>query len=175
MSSNSLKSSAATKANPSAFPGGAPSSQSILLEKLNIRRSSPDSDALASSDDEVDPHRQEPFHPVIQTQKPVRRASWLNDASQTPLAYPRKGSFASSSMSPTGSHPSTPSAETGAAAWGSHPSSSGAMGRGHQGPPSFPWGTGIWNAERKEPPSRLTEVLPSPTSTRVQARMELRH
>ncbi|KAI1780463.1 hypothetical protein F4818DRAFT_6164 [Hypoxylon cercidicola] len=166
MSSNSIKTSAATRASSSAFPGGAPSNQSILFEKLNYRRSTPDSEALASSDDEVDPHRQEPPHPVVQPQKPVRRASWLNDASQATLAYPRKGSFASSSMSPTGSHPSTPSAETGAAAWGTHSSSSGAMGRGHQGPPpSFPWGTGIWNAERKEPPSRLTEVLPSPTST----------
>lgn len=68
-------------------------------------------------------------------------------------------------MSPTASHPSTPSAEPGTTAWGSHTTSSAAMGRGHQGPPSFPWGTGIWNTERKEPPSRLTEVLPSPTST----------
>lgn len=68
-------------------------------------------------------------------------------------------------MSPTTSHPSTPSAEPSAAVWGTHTSSSGAIGRGHQGPPSFPWGTGIWNTERKEPPSRLTEVLPSPTST----------
>lgn len=29
---------------------------------------------------------------------------------------------------------------------------------------SFPWGTGIWNPEsRKEPPSRLSEIVPSPT------------
>ncbi|KAI2632374.1 hypothetical protein GGR54DRAFT_32335 [Hypoxylon sp. NC1633] len=168
MSFNSIKSSTATKSGQSAYLGGAgvaPSNQSLLLEKLNVRRSTPDSEALASSDDEPDPHRQETHQPPVHPQKPVRRASWLNDTSQPALPHPRKGSFASSSMSPTTSHPSTPSAEAGATAWGSHPASSGTMGRGIQGPPSFPWGTGIWNTERKEPPSRLTEVLPSPTST----------
>lgn len=67
-------------------------------------------------------------------------------------------------MSPTTSHPSTPSAESGAAVWGSASVTTNVLGRGHAGPPSFPWGTGIWNNERREPPSRLTEVLPSPTS-----------
>lgn len=38
------------------------------------------------------------------------------------------------------------------------------MGRGHAGSSSFPWGNAIWDNSRKEPPSRLTEVLPSPTS-----------
>ncbi|KAI1807704.1 hypothetical protein F4811DRAFT_549469 [Daldinia bambusicola] len=165
MSSSNIKPSTSTKVGQSAYPGVAPNNQSILLEKLNVRRSTPDSEALASSDDEPDPHRQEAQRPQVQPQKPVRRASWLNDTSQATLPHPRKGSFASSSMSPTASHPSTPSAETGATAWGAHTTSSAAMGRGHQGPPSFPWGTGIWNTERKEPPSRLTEVLPSPTST----------
>lgn len=66
-------------------------------------------------------------------------------------------------MSPTASHPSTPSAETGAGTWGSH-STSSVMGRAPPGS-TFPWGTGIWNNERKDPPSRLSEVLPSPTST----------
>ncbi|OTA54924.1 hypothetical protein K449DRAFT_439054 [Hypoxylon sp. EC38] len=165
MSANNIKASSAAKTSQGAFPGVAPSNQSILLEKLNVRRSTPDSEALASSDDEPDPHRQEAHQAPVQPQKPVRRASWLNDTSQAALPHPRKGSFASSSMSPTGSHPSTPSAESGAAAWGTHSTQTGAMGRGHQGPASFPWGTGIWNTERKEPPSRLTEVLPSPTST----------
>lgn len=136
----------------------------MLLDKLNGRRSTPDSEALASSDDEGDVHRQENNPPAAATHKPVRRASWLNDTTQ-PLSQPRKGSFASSSMSPTASHPSTPSAETGA--WGSHAptSSSVAAGRIPPGSASFPWGAGIWNAEsRKDPPPRLTEVLPSPTS-----------
>lgn len=64
-------------------------------------------------------------------------------------------------MSPTASHPSTPSAESNA--WGPH--AQAATNRGHTSSSSFPWGSGIWNSEsRKEPPSRLTEVLPSPTS-----------
>lgn len=142
----------------------APNNQSILLDKLNVRRSTPDSEALASSDDEPDNHRQDTPLALMQPQRPVRRASWLNDTSQITLPHPgRKGSFAGSSMSPTTSHPSTPSGEPGGGVWASHSSTSVAMGRGH--PPSFPWGTGIWTSERKEPPSRLTEVLPSPTST----------
>ncbi|KAI1497034.1 hypothetical protein F5X99DRAFT_423929 [Biscogniauxia marginata] len=160
MSASNIKPAPTAKTGQGEFSAIAPSNQSkVLLEKLSVRRSTPDSEALASSDDEPDPHRQGVPQPTVQPQRPVRRASWLNDTSQATLPHPRKGSFASSSMSPTASHPSTPSAETGAAAWGSH------SGRGHQGPPSFPWGTGIWNTERKEPPSRLTEVLPSPTST----------
>ncbi|KAI0025818.1 hypothetical protein F4780DRAFT_228717 [Xylariomycetidae sp. FL0641] len=165
MSASNVKSGPAGKTGQGGYSAIAPSNQSILLDKLNVRRSTPDSEALASSDDEPDPHRQDPSQSTIQSQRPVRRASWLNDTSQASLPHPRKGSFASSSMSPTASHPTTPAAEPGAAAWGSHPASSSAMNRGHQAPPSFPWGTGIWNTERKEPPSRLTEVLPSPTST----------
>ncbi len=154
-----------SQAKPGAvgLPAVAPSSQAILLDKLN-RRSTPDSEALASSDDEAETHRQDPLSHSVQLQKPVRRASWLNDTSPAP-PRPRKGSFASSSMSPTTSHPSTPSAESGAAAWGSHSASSAVLGRGHGGPGAFTWSTGIWNNERKEPPSRLAEVLPSPTSS----------
>lgn len=138
------------------------SSQNLLLEKVGVRTSTPDSEALASSEDEGD-HRPDVLSSVSHPHKPVRRASWLNDTSQ-PLPRPRQGSFASNSVSsPTASHPSTPSAETTSAPWGSH-SASSAMPR-PPGAASFPWGTGIWNSERKEPPSRLTEVLPSPTST----------
>ncbi|KUJ18238.1 uncharacterized protein LY89DRAFT_43029 [Mollisia scopiformis] len=132
---------------------------SILIDKFNGRRSTPDSEALASSDDEVE--RPENPHPPAQLQKPTRRASWLNDTTQAAATQPRKGSFASSTMSPTASHPSTPSAESGT--WGSH--GQGSSTRGHTGSGSFPWPSGIWTSEsRKEPPSRLTEVLPSPTS-----------
>ncbi|KAH7040425.1 uncharacterized protein B0I36DRAFT_357727 [Microdochium trichocladiopsis] len=156
-------SSANGKSSRPTIGGIAPNSHSLLLDKLNVRRSTPDSEAMASSDDEVDPLRQVAPHPPAQ-HKPVRRASWLNDTSQAPLAHPRKSSFASSSMSPTTSHPSTPSAELGAAPWGAHSGTPASVGRGPQNT-TFSWGTGIWNTERKEPPSRLTEVLPSPTST----------
>lgn len=163
MSSSTLKNGPSSKLGHGSYPAAPPTSQSLLLEKVNARTSTPDSEALASSDDEGE-HRQESSHTIMQPPKPVRRASWLNDTSQ-PLPRPRKGSFASSSMSPTTSHPSTPSAEAGAgnAPWGSH-STSSVMGR-PPGSATFPWGTGIWNSERKDPPLRLSEVLPSPTST----------
>lgn len=162
--SSKMKAAASGKTGQSAFTSMSASNPSILLEKLNARRSTPDSEALASSDDEPDSSRQETQPTTAPAQKPARRASWLNDTTQ-PLGQPRKGSFASSNMSPTTSHPSTPSAESGN--WGSHiqSSSGAAIGRGHSGSASFPWGSGIWNPDsRKEPPSRLTEVLPSPTS-----------
>jgi cell fate regulator YaaT (PSP1 superfamily) len=159
---SNIKPNPTPKASQGPFSAIAGTNQSILMEKLNMRRSTPDSEAMASSDDEVDPHRQD-APPPVQPQKPVRRASWLNDTSQITLPHPRKGSFAGSSMSPTTSHPTTPSAEASASPWGSHSATSSTMGRSHQG--TFTWGTGIWNSERKEPPSRLSEVLPSPTSS----------
>jgi hypothetical protein len=164
---SNIKSGGVPKAGQAGFPAVAPNNQSILLEKLNVRRSTPDSEALASSDDEADPHhRSDAAIPPVQHQKPVRRASWLNDTSQAAVPQPRKSSFASNSMSPTTSHPSTPSGEPGAGVWGSHSAHTAVVGRTHQAPSAFPWGTGIWNSERgKEPPSRLSEVLQSPTST----------
>ncbi|KAL1901472.1 hypothetical protein Sste5346_001879 [Sporothrix stenoceras] len=111
-----------------------------------------------------------------QPPKPVRRASWLNDTSQG-LVRPRNESFNSASMSPTTSHPSTPAidastaggagaASSSAATWGAHAASSaGVLNRAHSNASTaFPWGTAMWNSERKDPPSRLSEVLPSPTS-----------
>ncbi|CAD6442440.1 49026fe2-d1b4-49be-814e-f4a96fff3dad [Sclerotinia trifoliorum] len=159
MSSSNNKIGASGKANQSNPSSITSSNPSLLLGKFNERRSTPDSEALASSDDE--PERQDTQQPVNPPQKPpTRRASWLNDTTQSG-AQPRKGSFASSSMSPTASHPSTPSADSNT--WGPH--AQVAAGRGHTSSSSFPWGSGIWNSEsRKEPPSRLTEVLPSPTS-----------
>lgn len=162
---SNTKSGSLPKAGQGGFPSMAHNNQSLLLEKLNVRRSTPDSEALASSDDEPE-HRQDAVHSSVQHQKPVRRASWLNDTSQANISPVRKSSFASSTMSPAASHPSTPSAETSVSTWGSHSAHTAAMGRPHQQPSTFAWGTGIWNTERsKDPPSRLTEVLQSPTST----------
>jgi hypothetical protein len=159
MSSGSHKPGLSTKPATGSF-ATAPqqSNQTLLLERVGARTSTPDSEALASSDDEGD-HRQGNPQPL--PQKPVRRSSWLNDTSQ-PFSRPRKGSFASSSMSPTGSNPSTPSVETGAGPWAPH-SATATMGR-VAGSNSLSWGSGIWT-ERKEPPLRLSEVLPSPTSS----------
>lgn len=159
MSSAAVKPSTPSKVGSVGHSSVPPSSQSILLEKFNARTSTPDSEAFASSDDEADGRVPEPTQPVAPPHKPVRRASWLNDTSQQ-VPRPRKGSFASGTMSPTASHPGTPSADAAGGLWGSHSASAAMMGRA---PGSFPWGTGIWNNERKEP-SRLSEVLPSPTS-----------
>ena len=116
-----------------------------------IRNATPDSDALASSDDEND--QLQPMHSMSQqnTQRYGRRASWFSDTQ--PL--PRKVSFTTTS----GSQPPTPSSEqTGwiAATAGNRPSTSGG---------SFPWGTNIWSQEgKKDPPARLTEIMPSKAS-----------
>ncbi|CAK7204392.1 hypothetical protein SEUCBS139899_007148 [Sporothrix eucalyptigena] len=213
-----FKSGPPPKLGQSGLPAAAPGSQAILLDKFN-RRSTPDSEALASSDEETDlnsrpdhlnhtaaaatataatgaaptqmsqgqqslsqaqsqsqsqtPTQAQP-QPQSQPPKPVRRASWLNDTSQG-LVRPRNGSFNSASMSPTTSHPSTPSIDASAGAgavsgasatWGAHATSpAGVLNRVHPNTSaSFPWGTAMWNTERKDPPSRLSEVLPSPTS-----------
>ncbi|KAF4449453.1 hypothetical protein F53441_7315 [Fusarium austroafricanum] len=165
MSSGPLKTGPSSRLGQGSHLAAPGNNQSLLLDKLHARTSTPDSEALASSDDEAE-HRYESAqaasHSASQPPKPVRRPSWLNETSQT-LGRPRRGSIASNSMSPTTSHPSTPSGETGAGAWGSH-SASSAMGRA-SGTSAFPWGTAIWNTDRKDPPSRLSEVLPSPTST----------
>ncbi|CAG8954834.1 hypothetical protein HYFRA_00008519 [Hymenoscyphus fraxineus] len=162
MSSGGSKlSSGAAKPAQSGASSMTSSNPSILLDKFNGRRSTPDSEALASSDDEGDRHDQ--AQATVPPHKPTRRASWLNDTSQS-AAQPRKGSFASSSMSPTTSHPTTPSADSNNT-WNAHPQANANVGRGHPTSSAFPWGSGIWtNESRKEPPSRLTEVLPSPTS-----------
>lgn len=163
MSANSAKSAAGGggKAAQSASSSMTSSNPSLLLDKFAAgRRSTPDSEALASSDDETERHDHP--QPAVPTHKPTRRASWLNDT--TPSGpQPRKGSFASSSLSPTASHPTTPTGE--AASWTAHAATTAGTGRGHTGSGSFTWSSGIWNTDsRKEPPSRLTEVLPSPTS-----------
>ena len=128
-----------------------------------MRRSTPDSEALASSDDEQDHHHQRSSIPVSQPSKPRRRSSWLNEVQSIPQ---RKGSFAGSgSYSPASSHPATPLADQNS--WNSTtaPAAASTLGRGPANSTSFPWGNAIWNIDvRKEPPSRLTEVLPSPTT-----------
>ena len=137
---------------------------SILLEKAKagIRRSTPDSEALASSDDEQDQHHQTSSNTSSQIPRSLRSSSWRNEVQQ---ASQRKSSITSSSgLATTGSHPSPPAADP----WNSgiSPSNGSTVGRNHSNNnTSFPWGNAIWNNElQKGPPSRLTEVLPSPTS-----------
>ena len=147
--------------------GGYPGSNtSLLLEKAKagIRRSTPDSEALASSDDEQDQHHQ--LHSVAAQSGPrvTRRSSWLNDFQQ---ATQRKASLSGSgTFSPASSHPTTPVADQSSWLPSSASTVATSAGRVHSNSTSFPWGSTIWNNDsQKGPPSRLTEVLPSPTTT----------
>lgn len=158
MSFDPTKTSQPSKSASGSLLAVATGNPNLHLEKLGIRTSTPDSEALVSSDDEGE-HRQEASSAAPQPPKPVRRSSWLNDTSIHPVPRPRKGSFASNSVSsPTTSHPSTPSGENGPVHW----NTSSTMNRNQA--PGFSWGTGIWNNDRRDAPARLGEVLPSPTS-----------
>jgi hypothetical protein len=139
------------------------SNASLLLEKAKggIRRSTPDSEALASSDDEQDLRHQHFSAMNQQAPKPVRRTSWLSEVQQ---ASQRKGSSGGPYTS-VGSYPTTPATEP--TSWPSNmgPTSGSTSGRGHSNSASFPWSSGIWNNDaQKGPPARLSEVLPSPTT-----------
>jgi PSP1 C-terminal conserved region len=144
------------------------SHKTVLLERANrgIRRSTPDSEALASSDDETDHPRQLlPSTSATQPTKPARRTSWLNEIPSTSTR--RASTQLSGAYSPNNSHPATPSGDL--AGWpqpSASPKMSGAAGWGTATGSSFPWSsTGIWNENRKDPPSRLQEVLSSQNNT----------
>lgn len=146
----------------SGYPGNA----AIFLEKAKAakRGSTPDSEALASSDDEQEHHYRMQSISNLQGSRSARRASWLTEINQAPQ---RKGSLgAGGTFSPNASHPTTPSGEhmpwAGAAAGTSIGTSTS---RGHSSSTSIPWGSAIWSSDtQKGPPSRLSEVLPSPTT-----------
>ncbi|KAJ5157102.1 uncharacterized protein N7482_008202 [Penicillium canariense] len=150
-----------TSSTPSA--PGATASARLERSHPGVRRSTPDSEALASSDDDGD------HAPLTQTitappMKPARRTSWLNEV---PLSVQRKHSLPGGPLSSGPSNPASPSSEQ--APWAANttsPGLSGSFNWNQAGGSSFPWGTGIWNPEsRKEPPSRLSEIVPSPTMT----------
>ena len=165
MASNSTTPTHANQGKRTSHNGHPGGNQSLLLEKAKagIRRSTPDSEALASSDDEQEQHQQ--LHPLASqnSSRSTRRPSWLNEVQQNPQ---RKGSMTgSSTFSPASSNPNTPAADQ--PSWGSNMGSNMglAANRGHSSSASFPWGSTIWNNDaQKGPPSRLTEVLPSPTT-----------
>ncbi|EXJ77908.1 hypothetical protein A1O3_09067 [Capronia epimyces CBS 606.96] len=128
---------------------------SILLEKSNpgLRRSTPDSEALASSDDEVE-HPKGMASGNAKANRNARRTSWLNDVTSSNIN--RKPSI-TGPYSPSTSHPGTPGSEQ--APW-TNVNPSGAAGWSSQ-QTSYPW-TNIWGQDgRKEPPARLQEVLPT--------------
>ncbi|KAL2821370.1 hypothetical protein BDW59DRAFT_110486 [Aspergillus cavernicola] len=139
-----------------------PNNASARLEKSHpgIRRSTPDSDALASSDDDGEHHLPTSTNITAPAHKPARRTSWLNEI---PASMPRKTSL----TGPLSSGPSNPtSPATDQSGWQANtsPGLNSSITWNNVGNTSFPWGTGIWNPEsRKEPPPRLAEIVPSPT------------
>ncbi|KAL8945241.1 MAG: hypothetical protein Q9211_000251 [Gyalolechia sp. 1 TL-2023] len=145
---------------------GYSSNASIFLEKAKAakRGSTPDSEALASSDDEQEHHYRMHSIANLQGSRPARRASWLTEVNQAPQ---RKGSLGGGgTFSPNASHPTTLSGEhTPWAAVAAGTPIGSSAGRGHSSNMSIAWGSAIWSSDtQKGPPSRLTEVLPSPTT-----------
>ncbi|KIW20893.1 hypothetical protein PV08_01472 [Exophiala spinifera] len=152
------------KANPSAR-GPLPAfgafnphqgSASLLLEKSNpgLRRSTPDSEALASSDDEVD-HVKPSANANVKTNRNVRRTSWLNDVT---ISNPNRKPSTTGLYSPSTSHPGTPGSEQ--SPWSS--ANMTTPGTAWHNPGNNPYGWNIWGQDaRKDPPSRLQEVLPT--------------
>ncbi|KAF1992076.1 hypothetical protein K402DRAFT_416556 [Aulographum hederae CBS 113979] len=95
-------------------------SNSILLEKKGLgtqRRSTPDSEVLASSDDDHEHVTTSRSGQTVPVHKPVRRGSWLSEVHSMPLQH-RKASLGNASI-PTSSQPTTPSGEHGV--WNSSP------------------------------------------------------
>lgn len=143
---------------------------SARLEKSHpgVRRSTPDSEALASSDDDLEhPQRAQPST-TAPPPKPARRTSWLNEV---PPSANRKTSLpAANPLSSAPSNPTSPVTDQNP--WGANtsPGIGGSIPWSNVGSGSFPWGAGIWNTEsRKEPPPRLSELVPSPTMTNAPA------
>jgi hypothetical protein len=147
-----------SKAGPNTASG---TNASIRLEKgkPGVRRSTPDSEALTSSDDEFEHLHQVTTAHTAPITKPTRRTSWLNEVPQN---LPRKASLTAAGSLASPGIPSSSAADQ--PGWGAatSPSLNSSMSWGHGG--SFPWATGIWTSEtRKEPPPRLTELSQSPT------------
>ncbi|KHJ33057.1 putative psp1 domain-containing protein [Erysiphe necator] len=127
-------------------------------QKPENRQSTPDSEALISSDSEVD-RTESHWYSQVQ-QKPVLNTNRYNDTTSN-LRHTRKASLTSSSLSPTNSNLSTPSTDAGI--WNHQTQRKGSISRGHPGPSKFAWSSGIWNNDaRIEAPPRLTE-LANPT------------
>lgn len=114
-----------------------------------VRKSTPDSEALVSSDDE---HEHVPGMSMRSMHagsgpKPARRSSWLSEVQSTQT---RKVSFGS--FSGNQSQPATPSGEQGP--W---PTSNATFRSAPNG--NVPWSTQIWHAEsRKELPLRFCQM-----------------
>lgn len=140
------------------------SGMSALLEKTRLgaaRRATPDSEALASSDDE----HENMLHSTASLKsnssanaKNGRRASssWLNEIQSAPH---RKASFTGTALSSNNSQPPTPSTENVNISWGPFGPT---LGRVASNPATSPWNqSSIWGTDPRN--SRLSEITSSPT------------
>ncbi|KIV95598.1 hypothetical protein PV10_03229 [Exophiala mesophila] len=159
MSQNPAKSSLPTRSPMPAFGtfNAHQAPASLLLEKSNpgLRRSTPDSEALASSDDEVE-HPKPTASSNVKTARPARRTSWLTDTSSY---NPNRKPSITGPYSPSGSHPGTPGSEI--SPW-TNLNASNPPGWPNPALPTPYTAWNIWGQDsRKDPPLRLQEVLPS--------------
>lgn len=133
-------------------------SASLLLEKSHpgLRRSTPDSEALASSDDEAE-HTKASATGNVKGNRHGRRTSWLNDVTSSNTN--RKPSM-TGLYSPSTSHPGTPGSEQ--SPWlGTNVNNPSATAWHNPGAAPYAW-PNIWSQDaRKDPPPRLQEVLPT--------------
>ncbi|KAG8531100.1 uncharacterized protein KY384_004457 [Bacidia gigantensis] len=148
------------------FSSFASNNASILLDraKVGMRGSTPDSEALASSDDEHDQLYRLQTVTSNPGPKQVRRASWFTEGQQLPN---RKPSFGAGTGPFSPVSPGTTASSSDQAPWNTATASTAGttLGRGHSSSSSFTWGNTIWNSDgQKGPPQRLAEVLPSPTT-----------
>lgn len=162
-------------------PLGKTSSPSLGDDPNKLRHASPDSDALVSSDDELEQKELSYFSQHKNSALSAlssRRPSYAAEFQNRPRNYSMVGG---GPLSPTSSHPSAPQGDTAAWATGI---SSGSVGPTTSQSLAPIWGS-IWNSEpsRKSPPKPLnvqhsavvpgstqsplfvgSEALPSPTS-----------
>ncbi|KAI4144304.1 MAG: hypothetical protein LQ340_006704 [Diploschistes diacapsis] len=163
MASNSSTQTPIIQSKRTSFGQGSSANVSLLFEKTkaNIRRSTPDSEALASSDDEQEQHHRLAQLASQQAQQPLRRTSWLSENHGSGHRKLSLSGSGSDSFSPPNSRGT--SSNTDAGTWAT---SAAAAGRISAANSAFPWGNTIWNDAQKGPPARLAEVLPSSISRR---------
>jgi hypothetical protein len=134
----------------------------VLEKKVagSVGRSTPDSEAVASSDDDHDQSQtmSMSMHSVksLPPSGPPRRPSWLSEVQQSSANNKqRKFSLSGQSYaSSAGSQPTTPSGENG-------PWDVAAVARAGASGSSYPWGSQVWQQKDR---SRLMEVMPSHVS-----------
>lgn len=134
---------------------------SALLERGNpgLRKSTPDSEALASSDEEVEQSR---LRSSAHRKTATNRRSSLLAERQNSNESAHRLSFANISRSPAiGSQPNTPGASHDT--WSAISPSVGAWNSGS----AYPFGSNIWGANSRDPPPRLQEVRSGNSETRM--------